>query len=42
MQLTSVSAVRVTSSFRLNRSDSNFGWFVSMLDPSDPAAHAKH
>jgi len=40
--ITSVSAVRVISSFRLNRSDSNFGWFVSKRDRSDPAAHAEH
>jgi hypothetical protein len=40
--LTSLSAVRVISLFRLNRSDSNFGWFVSWRDRSDPAAHAKH
>jgi hypothetical protein len=40
--ITGVSAVRVISSFRLNRTDSNFGWFVSWRDRSDPAAHAKH
>jgi len=37
-----VSAVRVISSFSLDRSDPNFGWFVSGRDRSDPAAHAKH
>ena len=42
MPLTSVSAGCVISSFRLNRTDSNFGWFVSWRDRSDPAAHAKH
>jgi len=42
MPLTSVSAGCVISSFRLNRTDSNFGWFVSWRDRSDPAAYAKH
>jgi len=42
MQITSVSAVRVISSFRLNRSDSGFGLFVFGWNPSDSAAHAKH
>jgi len=41
-RVTSVSAVRVISSFSLDRSDPNFGWFVSGRDRSDPAAHAKH
>ena len=40
-RITSVSAVRVISSFRLNRTDSGLVGLFGR-DRSDPAAHAKH